>query len=111
MIIVVGAGVVGLASALAIARRGADVCVIVQRLLPVLEASTHNSGVIHAGLYYPAASLKARLFVEGRERLYRFCADKNIPHVRCGKLVVAQSGESRALERVFRLATANGVTV
>lgn len=111
MIVVIGAGVVGLASALAIARRGAPVCVIERHPRPGLETSTHNSGVIHAGLYYPADSLKARLCVEGRDRLYRFCVEKNVPHIKCGKLVVAQKEESAALERVLALATANGVTV
>jgi L-2-hydroxyglutarate oxidase LhgO len=111
MIVVIGAGVVGLASALAIARRGAPVCVIERHPRPGLETSTHNSGVIHAGLYYPADSLKARLCVEGRDRLYRFCVETNVPHIKCGKLVVAQKGESAALERVLALATANGVTV
>ena len=111
MIVVIGAGVVGLASAVAIARRGAPVCVIERHPRPGLETSTHNSGVIHAGLYYPADSLKARLCVEGRDRLYRFCVEKNVPHIKCGKLVVAQKEESAALERVLAHTTANGVTV
>jgi L-2-hydroxyglutarate oxidase LhgO len=111
MIVVIGAGVVGLASALAIARRGTPVCVIERHARPGLETSTHNSGVIHAGIYYPADSLKARLCVEGRDRLYHFCVEKQIPHVKCGKLVVAQNGESRALERILALASTNGVTV
>jgi L-2-hydroxyglutarate oxidase LhgO len=111
MIVVIGAGVVGLASALAIARRGQAVCVIERRARPGLESSTHNSGVIHAGLYYPAGTLKARLCVEGRERLYRFCAAAGVPHVKCGKLVVAQAGEASALDRVRLKAEANGAPV
>ncbi len=111
MIVVIGAGVVGLASAVAIARRGRPVCVIERRTRPGLETSTHNSGVIHAGLYYPAGSLKGRLCVEGRERLYQFCDEHRIPHVKCGKLVVAQDGESAALERVRKTAEAFGVPV
>jgi L-2-hydroxyglutarate oxidase LhgO len=111
MIVVIGGGVVGLASALAIARGGRQVCVIERRARPGLETSTHNSGVIHAGLYYPAGTLKARLCVEGRDRLYRFCAEANVPHVKCGKLVVAQEGETSALERVRAAAEANGVAV
>jgi L-2-hydroxyglutarate oxidase LhgO len=111
MIVVIGAGVVGLTSALAIARRGRAVCVIERRARPGLETSTHNSGVIHAGLYYPPGSLKAQLCVEGRERLYRFCREHGVPHVRCGKLVVAQEGEEPALERVRANAEANGVAL
>jgi D-amino-acid oxidase len=111
MVVVIGAGVVGLASALAIARRGRAVCVIERRARPGLETSTHNSGVIHAGLYYPPGSLKARLCVEGRERLYRFCEEHGVPHVRCGKLVVAREGEELALERVRANAEANGVDI
>jgi L-2-hydroxyglutarate oxidase LhgO len=111
MIVVIGAGVVGLASALAIASRGRQVCVIERRTRPGLETSTHNSGVIHAGLYYPPGTLKARLCVEGRDRLYRFCVEAHVPHVKCGKLVVAQEGETTALERVRAAANANGVEV
>jgi L-2-hydroxyglutarate oxidase LhgO len=111
MIVVIGAGVVGLASALAIARRGRPVCVIERRARPGLETSTHNSGVIHAGLYYPPKTLKARLCVDGRDRLYRFCAEHGVPHIKCGKLVVAQADEAPALERVRRLSDANGVTI
>ncbi|HYN08280.1 MAG TPA: NAD(P)/FAD-dependent oxidoreductase [Vicinamibacterales bacterium] len=111
MIVVIGAGVVGLASALAIARRGRPVCVIERRARPGLETSTHNSGVIHAGLYYPTGTLKARLCVQGRDRLYHFCIEHGVPHTKCGKLVVAQAGEEPALERVRLLSEANGVTI
>ena len=86
---VVGGGVVGLASACAVAERGLSVCVFERQPRPGLEASTHNSGVFHAGIYYPKDSLKARLCVDGRERLYRFCTDHSIPHERCGKLIIA----------------------
>ena len=71
---VIGAGVTGLASALAIAERGLSVCVLERHPRPGLDTSTHNSGVIHGGMYYPAESLKAKLCVEGRHRMYRFCA-------------------------------------
>jgi glycerol-3-phosphate dehydrogenase len=108
MIVVIGGGVVGLAAALALARRKRAVCVLERRPRPGLETSTHNSGVIHAGLYYPADSLKARLCVEGRDRLYAFAAEAGVPHVRCGKLVV---GDSSALASLERKARANGAVV
>jgi L-2-hydroxyglutarate oxidase LhgO len=111
MIAIVGAGVVGLSCARALARRGADVCVLERHGRPGLETSTHNSGVVHAGLYYPAGTLKARLSVEGRERLYAFAAEHGVPHVRCGKLVVAGRGEAGALEAVARQAAENGARV
>jgi len=108
VVVVVGAGVVGLASALAIATRGRAVCVVERHRRPGLETSTHNSGVIHAGLYYPARSLKARLCVEGRQQLYAFCERTGVPHLRCGKLIVARHDEGAALERLLASAAASG---
>jgi L-2-hydroxyglutarate oxidase LhgO len=108
MIVVIGAGLVGLATAAALARRGRHVSVIERHARAGAETSTHNSGVIHAGLYYPAGSLKARLCVEGRERLYQFCDRAGVPHVRCGKLIVAAPGEESAIDGLFAQASANG---
>jgi L-2-hydroxyglutarate oxidase LhgO len=108
---VVGGGVVGLASALAIARSGASVCVLEREPRPGHGTSTRNSGVIHAGLYYPAGSLKATLCVDGRDRLYAFCAAHDVPHRRCGKLVVAHDeAEIETLEALLARARGNGVT-
>ena len=108
---VIGGGVVGLASALALAQRGASVCVIEKESRPGRGMSTHNSGVIHAGIYYPQGSLKARLCVEGRPRLYEFCERYGVPHRRCGKLLVAShQNEVAHLEALFSRGIANGAT-
>lgn len=111
MIAVIGAGVVGLATARALATRGRDVVVIERHRRAGLDSSTHNSGVLHAGLYHPAASLKTQLCVEGRERAMLFAAEHHVPYVRCGKLVVANAGEEPALARLAAGAAANGVTL
>jgi L-2-hydroxyglutarate oxidase LhgO len=107
---VVGAGVVGLASALAIANRGRSVCVLERETRPGLGTSTHNSQVIHAGIYYPAGSLKAQHCVNGARLLYEFCARYNVPHRRSGKLIVAHDEhEVQALEALCARAIDNGV--
>jgi L-2-hydroxyglutarate oxidase LhgO len=107
---VIGGGVTGLASARAIAQRGYSTCVLERHPRPGLDTSTHNSGVIHAGIYYPGGTLKARLCIEGRRMLYEFCARHGIPHVHSGKLIVAHDEtEIPQLEALHKRGTANGV--
>lgn len=107
---VIGGGVVGLAAARAIALRGHSVCVLEREGRPGMGTSTHNSQVVHAGMYYPAGSLKARHCVRGARMLYDYCASRGVPHARCGKLIVAQhEGDVADLERLQLKGTANGV--
>ena len=107
---VIGAGVVGLAAARAIARVGRSVCVLERNTRPGRGTSTRNSQVIHAGLYYPAGSLKAQDCVDGARKLYEFCSTHGVPHARCGKLVVcAKTDEIPALEALQTRGRENGV--
>lgn len=107
---IIGAGVTGLASAITTARSGRSVCLLERHPRPGSDSSTHNSGVIHAGIYYPADSLKARLCVSGRRLLYAFCAQHEVPHSKCGKIVVAHTAdEIPRLEELQRKAEANQV--
>jgi L-2-hydroxyglutarate oxidase len=108
---VVGGGIVGTATALAIAQRG-DLSVVVLEAEEALAAhqSGHNSGVVHSGLYYKPGSLKARLCVEGAAALYRFCAEEGIACEHCGKLVVAtRADELPRLDELARRGAANGL--
>jgi L-2-hydroxyglutarate oxidase LhgO len=108
---VIGAGVTGLASARAIAVTGASVCVLERHTRPGMDTSTHNSGVIHAGLYYPSGTLKAQLCVRGRHLLYEFCARYAVPHEKTGKLIVAHDAhEVSELEALQRRGAQNGAT-
>ncbi|MBB6558431.1 L-2-hydroxyglutarate oxidase LhgO [Acidovorax soli] len=109
--VVVGAGVVGLAVARALALQDREVMVLEAADAIGTGTSARNSEVIHAGLYYPAGSLKARLCVQGREMLYAYCAERGVPHRRCGKLIVATAADQiPALEGIAARALANGVT-
>jgi L-2-hydroxyglutarate oxidase LhgO len=108
--VVVGAGVIGLSIARTLAARGLEVIVLDKEPGIGQGISSRNSEVIHAGLYYAPGSLKARLCVEGRRALYQYCAERGVPHCRCGKLVVATtSEEDAALGAIRQRAEANGV--
>lgn len=108
--IVIGAGVVGLAVARALALGGREVLVLEAEGSFGTQTSARNSEVIHAGLYYPRGSLKARLCVQGRQALYDYCASHGVAHQRRGKLIVATRDEQiGALERIGAAAAANGV--
>ncbi len=108
--IIVGAGAVGLAIGEALTRRGLETVVIEAAPAIGQGVSSRNSEVIHAGLYYPAGSLKARLCVAGRRMLYAFFERHHVPHVRCGKLVVAtEPNEIERLDAIHSRAKANGV--
>lgn len=108
--VVIGAGVIGTAIARALARRGADVVLLERAQSPGQGISSRNSGVVHAGLYYPHVSLKGRLCRAGRQALYEFCEERGVHYHRCGKIIVARdAGEAEWLERLMDAGIANGV--
>lgn len=108
--LVIGAGVVGLATARALAMSGREVMVLEQHDLIGSETSARNSEVIHAGIYYPAGSLKAQLCVKGKQLLYAFCAENGVGHEKIGKLIVASNASQlNELEIIRQKAAANGV--
>ncbi len=108
--IIVGAGVVGLAIARQLSQQLPNVLVVDQHADIGQETSSRNSEVIHAGLYYPTESLKAKYCVAGKQKLYDYCLSRNIPHQQLGKLLVAQSeDEIHYLERLLQVANNNGV--
>jgi len=108
--VVIGAGVVGLAVARALALRGREVVIVEAADAPGTGVSARNSEVIHAGIYYPRGSLKARFCVLGKNRLYAFCERFGVAHRRCGKLIVATTPDQiDDLEAIQTAARANGV--
>jgi L-2-hydroxyglutarate oxidase LhgO len=108
---VIGAGVVGLAVARALAQAGREVVILEAEDAIGTHTSSRNSEVIHAGIYYPKGSLKAKSCVAGKELLYEYCVAHGVPHRRSGKLIVAASEEQvPELENIQRKAHANGVT-
>ena len=107
---VIGAGVVGLAIARALAMAGYETVIIEREKMVGSVTSARNSEVIHAGLYYPQGSLKTSLCIHGRAQLYEFCRQRGIAHRRCGKLIVATDiNQLNALEQLAQMGAANGV--
>ena len=107
---VIGAGVVGIAVARALAQAGREVLVLEAAEGIGTETSSRNSEVIHAGIYYPRGSLMARLCVQGKHMLYDFCRTRGVAHRNCGKLIVAtDAAEAERLEAIRQGAAANGV--
>jgi 2-hydroxyglutarate dehydrogenase len=110
---IVGGGIVGLAVARELSARfpHAGICVLEREQALASHQSSHNSGVIHAGIYYAPGSLKARLCVQGAAAVYRHCSERGIPVERCGKLIVAlERAELPGLNELHRRASANGVS-
>ncbi len=108
--VVIGAGVVGLAVARALAMAGREVVILEAEKAFGTITSARNSEVIHAGIYYPTGSLRARLCVRGKQLLYDYCASHGVDHQRCGKMIVATAAdELPALDRLQATAEANGV--
>jgi L-2-hydroxyglutarate oxidase LhgO len=108
--IVIGAGVIGLAIAQALSREGLETLILEGEATPGTWTSARNSEVIHAGLYYPAGSLKARLCVDGKHCLYAFCKQRQIPFKRLGKLIFAHdTSQTPMLDFIAQTAAANGV--
>ena len=107
--VVIGAGVTGLSVAAQLAAGGRSVCIIERRPRPGMETSTHNSGVIHAGLYYPAGTLKAGCASTARRGSMPSAPRTGVPHDRCGKLVVASTPEEvPQIEALAQLGADNG---
>src|SRR5690348_9843978 len=110
--VIVGGGIIGLATAYKLLKthRGHRVIVLEKEATVAQHQSGHNSGVLHAGLYYAPGSLKARLAVDGIRQMKEFCRQYSVPHEVCGKLVVATTDQERPrLEELLRRGTANGL--
>ncbi|WP_374498101.1 NAD(P)/FAD-dependent oxidoreductase [Vogesella indigofera] len=108
--VVIGAGVIGIACARAVAKTGLTVALLDKNDAFGAETSARNSEVIHAGIYYPTSSLKARLCIHGRDMLYAYCAERHIAHRKLGKLIVAtDESEIDGLHKIHQQALANGV--
>jgi len=110
-LVIIGAGVIGLACAAQYSRKGGATLVIERHESFGFEASSRNSEVIHAGIYYPENSLKAQLCVRGNESLYKWCKAHNVPFKRTGKYIISTTTkEEKTLENIFNQGLINGAT-
>jgi L-2-hydroxyglutarate oxidase len=111
-ILVIGGGIIGTATALSLQNSSKLNILLIEAEEKLASHQTgNNSGVIHSGLYYKPGSLKTKNCTDGRELLYNFCAEQNIPHQKCGKIVVATNdSELTALDELFKRGIANGLT-
>jgi len=109
-IVIIGAGVIGLAIAKSLKDKGIDSVLIIEKENRIGQGtSSRNSEVIHSGIYYPKESLKAHLCTQGRDQLYTYCESNNIWFSKCGKLVIAQKGQEAQLNSLYQNAISNGV--
>ena len=109
-VIIIGAGVVGLACGRELSSKGYEVFIAEKEQYIATQTSARNSGVIHAGIYYPPKSLKAKLCVRGKNLLYEYCEKFNVPHSRTKKMIVATtSDETKILSKLKDTATKNGL--
>ena len=109
--LIIGAGVIGLACARELAKNNSKtVCVLEQNARSGEEISSHNSGVIHAGIYYPKHFLKSKLCIEGNRLLYQYAKEKGIPYQQTGKLIVASNAQRAALTSLYQQSQNNGVS-
>ena len=109
-VIIIGAGVVGLACGRELSSKGYEVFIAEQEQHIATQTSARNSGVSHAGMYYPAKSLKAKLCVRGKNLLYEYCEKFNVPYLRTKKMIVATtSDETEILLKLKDTATKNGL--
>ena len=108
--VIIGGGIIGLAIAAKLAKQGLGVIVLEAEKQTIQHASSHNSEVIHSGIYYKSESLKAKFCVEGNHLLYEYCHNKGIDYKRIGKLIIAHDlNEKNALNKLFLNGIKNGV--